>query len=341
MNEERGGPDSRFLAVLIAIFAGVAGIALWSAREMGDPPEAVAGADQLQTSGTSTAKSGAGKSAEPQRRTRQAPQAAVATGGLIASPGTPLAKIYDEIKARADAGDAAAASELFRDVHRCLRARDRLNTVPRSVNHYLDADTSRLNADELTEREQRLANLEQQLASARADNALCGDLTQAQLALPPAALQAARLGDVTAANCYVGGALIYDRGLLDHPEWLTEYKANALSLAQSGISQGSWIMVSQLQNAYAQTFSNGFLAQLTGADPAQSYRYLKLRRLGANDKVAESLDRELAYAAQGLSASDIGDGDAWAQETYQRYFSANPVFNTNIPHGGACEEEIR
>jgi hypothetical protein len=338
-NEIPGKSSSRLLAALIAVVAGIAGIAIWTTQGV---PAAPGGAAGAPTSATSSVGSHAGKSAEPHRRARQTSAATVAaSGALSTSASAPLAKIYDGLKARADSGDAAAASELFRDVHRCLRARDRLATLPRIVNHYLDADTSKLNAGELSEREQSLATLEQQLASARADNELCGDLTQAQLALPPAALQAAQLGDVTAANCYVGGALLYDRGLLDHPEWLTEYKANALTLAQSGISQGSWIMVSQLQNAYAQTFTSGFLAQLTGADPMQSYRYLKLRRLGANDKMAERLDSELAYAAQGLTASDISNGDAWAQDTYQRYFSANPVFNTNIARGGACEEEVR
>jgi hypothetical protein len=251
---------------------------------------------------------------------------ATATASAPLPPtGAPLAKIYDELKARADSGDEQAAARLYRDVHRCAQSQESLRTLPRYVNRQLDEDTSKLDADQLTRREAHLASMEDRLAKARTDNESCGDLTEAQLTLTPIALRAAQLGDLAASNCYVGASMLNEQGILDHPEWLAQYKANALPIAMAAVAQGDWRMVAQLQHAYARTFGTDLLAQVTGSDPVQAYRYMKLRQLGSPDDKVAYFDRELSYAAQGLSADDISAGDAWAQDSYQRYFGSNPV----------------
>jgi hypothetical protein len=264
------------------------------------------------------------------------PRAIVSSSALPAN--VPLAKIYDELKARADAGDAQAASQLYRDLHRCAIARESLRALPRYVNQELDEDTSKLDADQLTRREAHLASMEERLTKARTDNESCGDLTEAQLLLTPIAQRAAQLGDVSAINCYVGGAMMYGQGILDHPEWLAQYKADALNMAMSAVSQGDWRMIAQLQRAYAGGLGANLLGQVTGSDPAQAYRYMKLRQLGSSDEKAAYFGKELSYAAQGLSDSDISSGDAWAQDAYQRYFSANPVNNV-MRNVNACQDE--
>jgi len=197
--------------------------------------------------------------------------------------------------------------------------------MPRSAAAMLRQDSSKLDAEQLKEREENLARLEQQIEDARAQNAGCKGLTDAQLQLAPLALQAAKLGDAAASRCYVSGIFLYTGGLLDHPEWLTQYTSNALPLAQTAIERGDWTMVAQLRNGYTGELAIAPLGQLLGVDPAQAYRYLKLQRLGSSEGSVSRLEEELATATRELSAEQIAEGDSWAQDAYLRYFGGQPA----------------
>lgn len=241
----------------------------------------------------------------------------------------PLAQVYADLKARADAGDAPAASRLYRDVGTCLHTRDVLTNQAHAANWMIEGDTSKLDAEQLSRRERRLGNIMDELSKARANSELCEGLAPALLQMAPVALRAAQLGDTQAADCYISAGLTTGGGLLDHPEWLQDYKDNALSLANAAVEQGDWVMVNQLQRAYAQSNGAGLLGQVTGPDPSQAYAYLKLRSLGAVTPQGNSfLSRQLADAAQNLPADAVTQGDTWAQSTYQQYFGANPQINT-------------
>jgi len=243
-------------------------------------------------------------------------------------PDSPLASIYEELKSRAADGDAEAAARMYHEILGCANAQELLRRLQRSLSRLLYDDTSKLSAEELVEREDDLAEIAGELDKARRHSDLCAGVSDDQLLLAPAALRAAQLGDSAASNCYVGGVMLDGKGLLDHPEWLAEYKNNAPTLAQAAVTKGDWSMVAQLQRAYAQSLGAGLLGQVTGADPVQSYRYLKLRQLGTiGQRNASIVERQLARAAQGLSAANLSSSDAWAQDSYQRYFSANPAYD--------------
>jgi hypothetical protein len=321
---------NRFFAALAIVLIAAAATASWLYR-----------GDGSGTSATPSADAGAdtGLAAMPRQAMTVPAVAKVAkkTGAIhvLSTPAplppqdAPLAQVYADLKARADAGDAAAASRLYRDVGRCLHTRDVLNNQSRAAGWMLEDDTSRFNADQLARRERRLGTIEDELTQARANSSLCDHVAPAQLQLAPVALRAAQLGDAQAADCYVGSGLMASGGLLDHPEWLQDYKDNALSLANAAVQQGDWAMVNQLQRAYAQSNGAGLLSQVTGADPSQAYAYLKLRSLGAVTPQGNSfLSRQLADAAQNLPADAVSQGDTWAQGTYQQYFGANPQINT-------------
>jgi hypothetical protein len=253
-------------------------------------------------------------------------------------PGTPLAKIYDELKARADAGDATAATRLYHDVHRCARVRAILRDVPRFAAAILDEDTAGQSADRLLKHEQFLASLSVEIDKARASADQCEDLSDEQLHVNPAALRAAQLGDIAASNCYLGASPFLESGLLDHPEWLVEFKQNGMAIANAAIEKGDWLMVAQLGNAYAQTFSSSLLAQLAGRDPAKAYAFLQLRRLGAgSDDATRFFDKALAQARQELSPAAITAADDWAQDMFTHYFAANPI-NTVVHNMNVCQD---
>ena len=66
------------------------------------------------------------------------------------------------------------------------------------------------------------------------NSARCEGATDAQLAsFTPLMLQAAQLGDLKALDCYVGTDFDMMEGLLDHPEWLEQYRAQVPGLVES------------------------------------------------------------------------------------------------------------
>lgn len=253
-----------------------------------------------------------------------APGATAATP--LPPPGTPLKDVYDELKARADAGDAGAASRLFADLSGCNSARAKIAAQPVLLEHALGEDLSKLSESDLRERESFLGAMSGQIEKARNAEAVCAGLSDDQQQITPVALRAAQLGDAVAANCYVGGFPLLGKGLLAHPEWVTQYRDNALSIAQAIVAQGDWSMVAQLREAYAESARDAFdaLGELTGADPVQAYRYLRLERLGASERTAAQIDRDLAAAERRLAPADVAAAATWAQETYARSFAAHP-----------------
>lgn len=251
-------------------------------------------------------------------------------------PGTPLKQIRVELQARAEAGDAEAASRLYRDTQRCADVRRINATAPAMARTTLAEKTEGLSPENLRDLNRILAYLEKQLNFARDNAALCADLSNDEInQVVPSALQAARLGDTAAADCYVGEMFYGSQGLLDHPEWLADYKQNAMAIAQSAIEHGDWRMVNRLLLAYnTNNMGMPLLSQLTGHDSAQAYRYLRLRSLGAvNGNLPDYLSKMLAQAAGEISAETKDDADAWAQDTYQRYFSSNPQDKTDSQPG--------
>lgn len=246
-------------------------------------------------------------------------------------PGTPLKQMRVELQARAEAGDAEAASRLYRDTQRCADVRRINATAPVMGRNMLAEKMEGLPPENLRDLSTVLAYVEKQLNFAHDNAALCADLSNDEInQVIPSALQAARLGDMTAADCYVGEMFYASQGLLDHPEWLADYKHNAMAIAQSAIEHGDWRMVNNLLRAYNPiNMGIPLLSQLTGHDSAQAYRYLRLRSLGAvNGNLPDYLSKMLAQAAGEISAETKDDADAWAQDAYQRYFSSNPQDKT-------------
>jgi hypothetical protein len=261
----------------------------------------------------------------------------------LPAPGTPLKQTMAELKARADAGDAKAASRLYQDTQRCAGVREINAMTPKVTSYLLNQKTSEMSPETLKASEQALANFQKRLNFARDNAGLCADLSDDEInQLFPTALQAAQLGDNAAADCFVNGGATFGipRGILDHPEWLLDYKQNALAIADTAITQGDWTMVSMLGDAYNNSYSPSMLGHLTGQDNVQAYRYLKLRLLGATSggKGVDYLAQELVQIANEIPPDAKLAGDAWAQDAYQRYFAASPV-NPSVNSYRPCNSD--
>jgi hypothetical protein len=246
----------------------------------------------------------------------------------LPAPGTSLKLTFDDLRARADAGDIAAASRLYHDLNHCSRAH-REDWLMKQI------------AQEAVMKEEQGAKydkaLPEQFAAIRARvSILCDGLDDDRLAsLTPIMQSAAQLGDPDARNCYIHRGPMDDlHSLLDNPQFLTSWRETVPSLIDSAITAGDWKTVDMLRFAYAPN-RHSSLAGLLGSDADQYYRYLKLYRLGADNSEIAALDAQLLEAAANLSVAEQSSSDAWAQATFQSNFQGSST--TATPHGwDAC-----
>jgi hypothetical protein len=244
----------------------------------------------------------------------------------LPAPMTPLKQSFEKLKELADSGDSEAATRLFDDTRRCARASLFSSIAKRYSRALLNQDISQASFDQLQQVNTQLGMLQEQQKFQSDSNALCADLSDSELsAALPTALEAAKLGDSNAADCYVGANFsMIPGGILNHPEWLQEFKDNAAGIANQAVAQGDWTMVGLLQNAYSPN-SNSLLSQVVGRDPVQYYQYLKLWSMGMSSQDDSAfVNGKLAAAAAALNVNQLATADAWAQQTYGQYFNSNP-----------------
>lgn len=248
----------------------------------------------------------------------------------LPAPRTPLKYVFADLQARANAGDAAAAIRLYRDLNLCRRY------------ERMDRDNAKL-SDELlsqavdTMTPQQLKNYRAQLdaVESRGQNlgglrALCDGASADMLdSLVPNLQRAAQLGDAYARACYLDRGPNYDpASLLDHPQRLGDYRRSAQQMIDTGIERGDWQVVSLLRGAYEPGAAT-LLSAAVGKEAYQRYRYLKLFRLGAGSdrSIADpgQLDQDLRAASMKLTSAQITQADAWAEQTFTRNFQGKPI----------------
>ncbi len=243
------------------------------------------------------------------------------TSAPLPAPDVPLKTIFADLQARAAAGDAGAATRLSRDLGRCSRLRSTLWKNGGAASDLVGRKTDGMTDAQLRTYQILLDSMAQRQQETQKTKDLCADVDDTMLAaLVPSIAQAAQLGDVDARACYLSrGPSLDARTMLDHPEFLQDYRGTASSMIDAGLAAGDWRVVGLLANAY-EPGAQGLLAGLIGADPVQHYRYLKLYRLGAEPFRAAALDRQLAAAAASLDPAQTAAADAWAQSTYEKNF---------------------
>ncbi|MBO9663747.1 hypothetical protein [Dokdonella sp.] len=241
-------------------------------------------------------------------------------GDPLPPSNAPLRDTFAGLQARANAGDAAAASRLFRDVNRCSRLRGSEWKNSGASDDLTSKKTEGMTPEQLRTYQILLDAMELRQQGVRESQNFCDDASQAMLdSLVPNIAQAARLGDEDARACYLGRGPLYDsRSLIDHPDALQTYRSDAKSMIDAGLAAGDWRVVDLLQQAY-EPGAQGLLAGVVGTDPVQHYRYLKLYRLGAEQHRVAQLDRQIAAAAANLTPAQVAEADEWAQSNLQNF----------------------
>jgi hypothetical protein len=311
--------NSKLIALVAATACAALGIGYLSGRHAAPNPMAASSISALALPAGPSLPSASTKKATNSRRVVASPTTHVP----LPPKGTPLKEIMPELAERANAGDVDAAARIAHDLQRCLYMSRMKQIVPTIAAYTLNEDDSKLSAEELEERAARLDLVHKQIDKIRANETMCQDVGYDEYAsIFPMQMRAAELGDVAAANCYLGQG-VGAPGLFDHPEWLTQFKNNALNVAQNAVEQGDWVAVALLDQAYRPFNPGVLLQQLVTPDPAMVYRYLRLQRLGASGDFATRLDKEIAEKTAELTPEQIADGDVWAQDTYGHYFNGS------------------
>jgi hypothetical protein len=281
------------------------------------------------TKGKSAAPDGANKPARTNAQGRRMLDSAVSNPSARAPlppANTPLKSILADLKARAAAGDAEAASRLFKDLQACAQVQRFNQGMSGFANRALNGSGTAASPADAQRQNRMLDFVQHNLDYAQNNAAMCAGLDSDDMtALVPATLQAAQLGDEQATNCYVGANLNNWPGLLSNPQWIQDYQTNALNLANSALQQGDWSMAMLMAQAYGGSTRN-MLNQLTGSNPAQAYTYAKLMSLGqpADAQQSQRSTNMLSNLSGQLTPDQIQAADAQAQQMYQQFFNSTP-----------------
>jgi len=289
------------------------------------------------TAATSASQPGAGAT-QPASRLRHAAnthashESAGAKSVALPEAPEPLAKVYDVLKSRADSGDVDAATRLFHEVHRCVALRQTRRLLAEF--HAMFADNPAASSIGIVRGGQRLQFLQpHEMADyVQANAARCDGATDEQLdSFTPLLLQAAQRGDIQALDCYVGTDFDGMEGVLDHPEWIGQYRDAVPGLVESALQRGDWVIVDLLRrDPYSEVYDSSARAQVFGNDPVMDYRLLRLEQLGATDEFAEWLAAKVAGAAKALSPAQLAAAQEWATDYYSRYFNSA---SNEVAHG--------
>jgi hypothetical protein len=256
-------------------------------------------------------------------------------------PPSRLADDFAQLKQKAQSGDGVAASELYRQLNACSKAK-LVNW--RSMNSYVSSMAAA--ADSRTD----LGNVGPINAAAQADadrmaatESLCDGATDEMLReLASTTLEAAKLGDADARACYIHrGPFVDPTAVLDNPSLLANYRSDTTALVEDAIDAGDWRVVAMLMHAYANTGSQ-MLTGVTGFDPVMAYQMRKLWSLGLPSRYEEYNDSPLAQARLGLTDDQLAQADTAAQITFDNNFrtSGNPALKVSGTWD-ACEINLQ
>ncbi|MEG3792092.1 hypothetical protein V1318_18400 [Lysobacter sp. CCNWLW3] len=250
--------------------------------------------------------------------------AAQPVSALPGAAAIPLRDAYAQLRARAEAGDVAAATRLYRNVGFCSRLPALDAMLTRTADELLAEKPAAMSAQQLRDYKIQLDAIEERKPVMQRFHELCGGASEDMLAsLVPSIQRAAELGDVDARACYLKqGPNLDPRSFATRPELLDGYRRSVKSLIDSGMAAGDWKVVDIVRNA-SRVGSESLLSGLLGSDPALHYRYLKLYRLGMGAREGARLDLQLDAAAASLSPAQRMDADVWAQTALHKHFSGH------------------
>jgi hypothetical protein len=245
-------------------------------------------------------------------------------------PGTALAKIYDNLAARARSGDAMAAMRLLMDLQRCSGRRNNVFMM-----NVLDDS---LHTGHATGNETNAA-LKPILDGLDATDLLCAGITPEQIDRRGDWLRTAALnGDPEAMVCYAAWPNDFGPKFLSDAwfDWMQNWSKEAPEMAAQANAAGQADVVALFQEAYANNPITGQqntmypFGQLVQPDPILYVAYFdlyeRLRPNSSGSARAAELAKELA-----LTPAQIAQAQAFADAQWPRFAAHAGERNNVIP----------
>jgi hypothetical protein len=159
----------------------------------------------------------------------------------------------------------------------------------------------------------------------------CDDMQGALRKVYETTTAAAKSGDLDAQMCYLmQGIGDRESGSVLSDEEVAEYQSLGPHYVEAAFKRGDWRVV-ELLGYHVVDWAGLFINLEQWKDPAREYKAHQLLLLGAGEVDPQDTDYWLAALRMpeskdnwGLSAQEIQDNDAWAQETYDKYFISQP-----------------
>lgn len=159
----------------------------------------------------------------------------------------------------------------------------------------------------------------------------CDDLKGALRQLHEATTAAAKAGDLDAQMCYLTQAAgDRESGFRLTDAEIAEYQTLGARYVDAAFKRGDWRVV-ELLGYHVVDWVGPFFYLEQWRDPAREYKAHQLLLLGAGGANSQGTDNWLAVLRMlesnnnsKLSAQEMQDSDAWAQETYDKYFISQP-----------------
>jgi hypothetical protein len=159
----------------------------------------------------------------------------------------------------------------------------------------------------------------------------CDDMKGALRREYEATTAAAQAGDFDAQMCYLmQGYGDRETGFKLTDAEIAQYQSLGAQYVDAAFKRGDWRVV-ELLGYVVVDWAGLFMNLEQWKDPLREYKSHQLLLLGAGDADPQDTDPWLAvlHMAESkdnwkLSAQEMQDGDAWAQETYDKYFISQP-----------------
>jgi len=247
------------------------------------------------------------------------------------APKTPtLVSRLAQLEAAADAGNPAAAREVFHAAAKCVGIQIAKTLVPQTE-ALLTEDVSGLDAAALEERMRLLDNGRQEIEEIREYSDVCtGFPTDAVESgfMVRVALRAANLGDAGAASCYMSGDF-QPVNFLSTDAAADEYRSNVLRLGDAGVKQGRPMAAYLLMQYYGHGGLTP-LQRIGDRDVLKAYLYarLLLHIVEGGDGQQQMAGMVEAYRTE-AAGLDIGSADDEARQLFERYYGHTINFDVN------------
>lgn len=250
---------------------------------------------------------------------------------------TPLHKIYANLAARAQAGDAAAAMRLVDDLQRC---EDR-----RGISRLMNTVANRMQSKTWTGQPGKGDFSARQIQSytdyLQKLDALCSGITPDQVNERGQWLRRAALdGDSEAMVCYAAAPGYFGPKWLSDAwfEWIEQWRAEAPQMAATAFAAGQVDVLPLLQDAYSEGMPNIHmrmtqtqLGQLTLPDPTLAYAFALLVERAAPLNGLSYSQKIVDSTVAALTPAQIERARSYADAEWPRFIRQAGSTNIYVP----------